>query len=74
MTNVLPENRGGTLKRTVSLLAVAVALALLLGIGLHSENADAQDADYVFKRKSDPARTVVTNSNGRWLATFTYDA
>ena len=71
MTNVLPEKRGGTLRRTVSVLAVAVTLALLLGIGANSENADAQDADFVFKRKSDPARTIVTNSNGRWLATFT---
>jgi cell wall-associated NlpC family hydrolase len=74
MTNALPENRGGTFRRTVSVLAVAAALALLLGIGVGSDNADAQDADYVFKRKSDPARTVVTNSNGRWLATFTDDA
>jgi cell wall-associated NlpC family hydrolase len=74
MTNVLPDNRGGTFRRTVLVLAVAVALALLLGIGVGSDNADAQDADYVFKRKSDPARTVVTNSNGRWLATFTDDA
>jgi cell wall-associated NlpC family hydrolase len=62
------EKRGGKLRHAVLVLAVAMALALFLE---NAQNASAQNSDFVFKRKSDPARTVVTNSNGRWLATFT---
>ncbi|MBA2715210.1 MAG: right-handed parallel beta-helix repeat-containing protein [Rubrobacteraceae bacterium] len=35
------------------------------------ESCATQASDFVYTRKSDPARTVVTNSAGEWLATFT---
>ncbi len=60
--------------RQIGFLAVAVTTALLLGIGLLSEASQAADSAFVYKRSSDPGRTVVTNSNGKWLATFTDEA
>jgi hypothetical protein len=50
---------------------VGPAAATPQQIIVNSHNAGAQASHFVFVRKSDPARTDVTNSNGRWLATFT---
>lgn len=35
------------------------------------ESCSTQANDFVYARESNPARTIVTNSAGEWLATFT---
>ena len=62
---------GGMLALMTLVVKVGPAAATPKQIIVNSHNAGAQESHFVFVRKSDPARTDVTNSNGRWLATFT---
>ena len=59
----------GMRARTYASLSAALAVAVVLAVS--AEQASPRSVGFVYKKQKNPDRVVVSDSGGRWLATFT---
>src|SRR4051794_33095817 len=64
----IPKPRPGRGRMRRAFLAGLLAMLVLAGLATYPAGASPV---YTLTRQSDPARTVVTDAGGAWVATFT---